>query len=697
MLLTSPVTEISGVDSTKTRNLKQLSINTIQDLLFYFPFRYDDFSKTSRIADLKVGEVTHINGQIELIQNKRSPRRKMYLTECLVSDGTDSIRVIWFNQPFLTRNLKSGDQISLAGRVTEDYLGLLMTSPQYERLNNQFSAVKGIHTEGIVPIYHLTANLTQKVLRSTIARVINLADKVIDWLPSKIVYSYKLSSLKQAIRDIHFPKDDLSLKRAKYRLGFNELFLMQLRSQKQKLALANLKASSIEFAEKATKRFVANLPFVLTASQKRAAWEIIQAMATSQPMLRLLQGDVGSGKTIVACLAMLNIALNKKQSALMAPTEILALQHFKTCVDFFAKEKLSLALLTSGYQLLRTKAGTEVKSVPKKEIIKLLANGEIDIIIGTQSLIQSVIKFDDLALVVVDEQHRFGVEQRQLLTTKVKSGMAPHLLSMTATPIPRSLALAIYGELDISLIREMPTGRKKVLTKIINEAQRQSAYEFIVKELQAGHQAFVICPLIDESDKLGIKSVKSEYVKLSTGVFKDFKIGLLHGRLKSAEREKVLMAMAENKINILVATSIIEIGIDMPEATVMMIEEADRFGLAQLHQYRGRVGRRSDQGFCFLMTNDSADNINHRLDAMTKFDDGFTLAQADLKFRGPGEVYGLAQKGFPELKMANFYDTVLIKQSREAALELLKEDETLNKFISLKQELGDWEERVHLE
>lgn len=692
MLLTTPISEFKGVGNAKTRNFKQLGINTTEDLLFYFPFRYDDFSKTSKIADLQVGEVVHVNGQIELIQNRRSPRRRMNLTECLINDGTESLRVLWFNQPFLTRNLKAGDQISLAGRVTEDYLGLLMSSPQYEKSN-----VKSIHTEGIVPIYHLTSTLTQKVLRSAIARVINLVELINDWLPANIIYKYKLISLKESIREIHFPKDETGLANAKHRLGFNELFLMQLRAQRQKQEFAKLKALMINFYETETKKFVVDLPFDLTASQKLSAWEIIQAMSSAKPMLRLLQGDVGSGKTVVACLAMLNVTLNNKQSALMAPTEILAYQHFKTLSEFFKKEKISMALLTSGYQLLIHKDDSESKIVTKKEIIKLLASGEIDIIIGTQALIQTNIVFKNLALTVVDEQHRFGVEQRKLLTQKVKAGMAPHLLSMTATPIPRSLALAIYGDLDISLIKDMPAGRKKVLTKVITEDKRQSAYDFIIKELKEGNQAFVICPLIDESDKLGIKSVKAEYEKLSNGVFKDYKIGLLHGKMKSPEREKVLNDLVDNKINVLVATSIIEIGIDIPKATVMMVEEADRFGLAQLHQYRGRVGRRNDQGFCFLMTSVTQQATNHRLEAMTKFDSGFDLANADLKFRGPGEVYGLAQKGFPELKMANFYDTELIKQARDAALEVLAQDEDLTKLTVIKQELGEWEERSHLE
>jgi ATP-dependent DNA helicase RecG len=679
MLLSTPISDFKGVGSAISKKLKSLEINTLEDLLFYFPFRYDDFSKTVKIAELKVGDVANIKGQIELIQNKKSPRRRMYLTECLVNDGTDTLRVLWFNQPFLTRNLRVGDEISLAGRITEDYSGLLMASPQYEKAINNT-----IHTAGIVPIYHLTLSLAQKSLRSLMAKVMPLASNILDWLPKEIISKYSLISLAQAIKEIHFPKNQLSLNLAKERLGFNELFLMQLRAQEQRQSLALLKAPVINFSQVETQKLVASLPYNLTASQKQAAWEIIKDLDKQKPMLRLLQGDVGSGKTIVACLAMFNAALAKTQSALMAPTEILAVQHFKTLSEIFKQENIKLALLTSSID-------------NKKEILKKLAAGEIDIIIGTHSLIQKDVSFKNLGLVVVDEQHRFGVEQRQLLTQKIKGGRAPHLLSMTATPIPRSLALAIYGDLDISLIKEMPLGRKKVLTKVVTEDKREEVYKFIAQELKEGNQAFVICPLIDESDKLGFKSVKTEHEKLNTKIFKDYKVGLLHGRLKTLEREKVMAEFTSGQLDILVATSIVEIGLDIPKATVMMIEGAERFGLAQLHQYRGRVGRRDQQAFCFLMTDNNEEITNHRLDAMMKFDDGFLLAKADLKFRGPGEVYGLAQKGFPELKMANFYDTELIKKSREAAIETLANYPNLANLPALTKQLGDWQKSVHLE
>lgn len=688
MNLSFPLEKIIGLGTITAKKLKQLGLYKIEDLLFYFPFRYDDFSRQAKISELQPGEVANVTGQIELIQNKRSPRRRMYLTEGLINDGTETLRVLWFNQPFLTRNLKPGDKISLAGRVSEDYLGLLMTSPQYEKLTSQ-----AIHTQGIVPIYHLISTLTQKGLRNAIAKVVSLADQVIDWLPAEVIKNNHLLPLNQAIKAIHFPANNQVLQQAKTRLGFDELFLMQLRAQQQKQNLAQLQAQPLKFFEDETKALVESLPFTLTASQKRSAWEIIQDIATTKPMLRLLQGDVGSGKTIVAGLAIFNTVLNKKQAALMAPTEILAFQHFKTFSQFFKQLDLTMALLTNGYQLL-FKQGEKISN--KKEINRLLAQGQIDFIIGTQALIQTGLAFNNLALAVVDEQHRFGVEQRQLLTQKVDRGSAPHLLSMTATPIPRSLALAIYGELDISLLEDMPVGRKKVLTKVITEDKRQSAYDFIAQEIKDGKQAFVICPLIDESDKLGLKSVKQEFERLDKTIFKNYKIGLLHGKLKSAEREKVLTEFREGKLNILVATSIIEIGIDIPRATVMMVEEADRFGLAQLHQYRGRVGRREDQGFCFLMAGDN-NQLNHRLDAMTKFNNGFELAKVDLKFRGPGEVYGLEQKGFPELKMANFYDVNLISQTRLACLDLLKVDPKLTNYPLVKQRLGEFKKQAHLE
>lgn len=692
MILTTPLTALQRIGTVRASQLRRLGLETVRDLLFYFPFRYDDFRTTVRIADLKAGDTTTIVGELQLIQNKRSPRRRMYITEALVNDGSEMLRVIWFNQPFLTRNLKVGDTLSLAGRVSEDYGGIFMNSPVYEKVHTGHA----LHTQGLVPIYHLTASISQKQLRSAIKQIVGLANEVVDWVPAEIVKSQKLLPLATALRLIHFPEEPADLERAKERLGFNELYLVQLRAQRQRQAFLRLIAPEISFAQDATKDFVSHLPFDLTADQKKAAWEIIQNLDSRRPMLRLLQGDVGSGKTIVACLAAYNVALAAHQTVCMVPTEILAHQHFQTFSHkIFTHTNITIALHTRNYHLLK-RPGKEVEKISKQDMLALIASGEAQVVIGTHALIQEAVSFHKLGLVIIDEQHRFGVEQRSLLTDKSEEGTMPHLLSMTATPIPRSLALALYGDLDVSVIKQMPAGRKPVITNIVTGEERDKAYDFIASELSAGRQAFIVCPLIDPSDKLGVKSVTTEFKRLDTGVFKNYHVGLLHGRLKAQEREAVMKDFVAGTIQLLIATSVIEIGVDIPNASVMMVEDADRFGLAQLHQYRGRVGRSDQQAYCLLVSETAEARSHERLKAMTTFSSGFDLATVDLKFRGPGEVYGLAQKGFPELKMANFYDVELIKQAREAALATLEKDSTLHTWPLLETELGE-EEKAHLE
>lgn len=709
MDLSTPMSALKRVGSVTSKSLASLGITTIADLLAYFPFRYDDYRASSALADVQPGQTVTVTAQIELIQNKRSPRRRMNITEALVNDGTESLRVIWFNQPFLTRNLKPGDIVSLAGRVGEDYGGPIMTSPVYEKVTQ----AGAIHTKGLVPVYHLTADLTQKAFRSIMAQVVNAADQLPDWLPAEIVRQQRLMSLGAAVKQIHFPQDEKLLATAKHRLGFNELLLVQLRSQRQRLEFMKLKAPAIAFDQAAVKRLVRDLPFDLTDDQKKAAWEIIRDLEKETPMLRLLQGDVGSGKTVVAALALLNTARAGYQGALMVPTEILAFQHFETLSKkILVQEGLSIALLTGSYSLLSRRG--EIEKISKKKLLEQIAAGEAQLVLGTHALIQQGVSFKNLALAVIDEQHRFGVEQRSLLSDKIGEknenrtdnsgaaealgGRAVHLLSMTATPIPRSLALALYGDLDVSIIRQMPVGRKPVITKLVGEKQRAEAYEFIARQLDEGRQAFVVCPLIDPSDKTGARSVAQEFKRLNETVFKRYAVGLLHGRIKSTERERTMGQFAAGEMQLLVTTSVIESGVDIPNATVMMIEDADRFGLAQLHQYRGRVGRGSYQSYCFLMSGaDDGAQSRQRLEALVNLNDGFELARVDLKFRGPGEVYGLAQKGFPELRMANFYDVALIKQAREAALAIISTDPNLERHSQLREELGEWEQRAHLE
>ena len=684
MDLHTPITQIDRVGKAMAAKLKILGIATAGDLLFHLPFRYDDFSQSLPISQLTAGSRVNIVGEIEMINNKRSFRRRLVITEALVSDPSGVVRAVWFNQPFLIRNLKVGDRISLAGKVEEEYGQPVMVSPVYEKSSSQ-----ALHTQGLVPNYSLTANLTQKQLRWLISQVISLAKTLTDWLPADILTNYKLMDLRRAIYAVHFPKSLVEAEAARQRLAFDELLRLQLRAQISRRRLKKMSACPVVFQAAATKQFVAGLPFTLTADQRRAAWTILKDIDRSEPMTRLLEGDVGSGKTVVALIAIYNTALNNLQSALLAPTEVLASQHFLSLSRLSAKTKLTIALLTANKCQL---SGAE--KIKRPELMRQIAAGEVDLVIGTHALIQEKVVFKNLALAVVDEQHRFGVGQRQALLKKNQP--APHLLSMTSTPIPRSLALALYDDLSLSIIKEQPSGRIPIITKIFAEEERSQAYEFMRQEITKGRQAFVICPLIDESDKLGAKSATAEYERLARDIFPEFKLGLLHGKLKSVDKEKVFQAFTRGQTDILVATAVVEVGIDVPNATVMMIESAERFGLAQLHQYRGRVGRGEYQSYC-LLSAAIADKAKDRLAMMLKFNNGFDLAKADLKFRGPGEVYGTLQKGFSELKVASLFDFVLMSQAKEAAQHLLTASPNLHDFPLIKEKLGEADKNVHFE
>jgi len=705
LTLETDIINTNRVGAATAKKLKKLGVATVRDLLFYFPFRYDDFTHLTPIEKLQAGASANVVGQIELIQNKRSWKKRMNITEALISDGTETLKVIWFNQPFLARNLRVGDKVSLAGKVEDNYGGLVMMSPTYEKIPLT-PFVKGgsfaIHTQGLVPNYHLTANLTHKQVRFLIKQIINLAGQVADWLPWEVKKSVGLINLAEAVRKIHFPKNDLDIKKARERLAFDELFLIQLQAQLIKKNLALSRASVIEFNEKATKKFVDGLPFKLTDAQRKAAWEILQDLAKNRPMSRLLEGEVGSGKTLVAVIAMLNAALNKKQAVLMAPTEILARQHYDTLCRLLENFNVKVGLVTRSQKEMTNVQIPITKQIPNpsNQKIKLNAKNIIngaDIIIGTHALIQEDVKFAKLALAVIDEQHRFGVEQRKALVAKNGGDLMPHLLSMTATPIPRSLALALYGDLDLSIINEMPKERKKIITEIVEENKRAAAYQFIREQVKAGRQVFVICPLIDLSDKLGVKSVEEEYQRLKKIIFPDLNIGKLHGRLKPKDKEKIMSEFLDNKIQILVSTSVVEVGVDVPNASIMMMEGADRFGLAQLHQFRGRVGRSVYQSYCFLFADSDAEKTLKRLAAVVKYNNGFELAKMDLKFRGPGEVYGVEQKGFPELKMASLFDYALMKQAREQAVKIMAIDQELSRWPALREQVGEWEKMAHLE
>ena len=679
----TPISDLNRVGEKTAAQFKKIGLNTAGDLLFYLPFRYDDFSSGLQIAELQAGQTANVIGTIDLIQNKRSARRKMQITEALVRDDSGYLKVIWFNQSFLTRTLKEGDEISLAGRVTDDYGQLQMVAPNYEKI----TSADILHTKGLVPNYHSTEALSQKQIRSCIKQVLPLAEKVEDWLPENLRQNLKLIPLKKALHKIHSPQESTDITHAAKRLAFTELFLRQLKSQSIKRELQSLQATPVTFNEELTRSFVAGLSFPLTGAQKKSTWEILKDLGKKSPMSRLLEGDVGSGKTMVAIIALLNVASSGRQGALMAPTEILAEQHFKTLSQYLYKYDIKIGLITSKRKEVNYELNDE----------NILTSA--DILIGTHALIQSKIVIPRLSLAIIDEQHRFGVNQRHTII-KTGANIVPHFLSMTATPIPRSMALAIYGDLDFSIIDEMPKGRKVIETNLINNKNRAETYKFIHKEIKNGRQAYVVCPLIDESDKLGVKSAKQEFEKLQNEIFPDLKIGLLHGKMKSKDKETVMADFVKNDIQILVATSVIEVGIDVPNATIMIIEGAERFGLSQLHQFRGRVGRSHFASYCYLIP--TQENINNaktleRLEALIKYHDGLTLAKVDLKLRGAGDLYGTMQSGFDESQISALFDFETIKKARDEAAKIIENDPDFKKHPAIKLKLGEWEKKTHLE
>ncbi len=695
--LKSFVSEIKGIGQNTAKHLKKLNIQTVEDLLYYFPFRYEDWTKSIPINQLQDDFIANVVGIIELIQNKKSAKKRMNITEALVNDGTASLKVIWFNQPFIVNNLKVGNKLSLAGKIEKNYGGLTMNSPIYEKVGKN----KLIHTQGLVPIYHLTGNVTQKQIRYLISQTLFLAKNIKDPIPPEtkqvLGKEYSLLSLNKALYKIHSPTSGSDIKNSQDKLAFDELFLLHTKTQLIRRDIKNSRAEPVKFKEKITKNFVANLTFQLTNAQRKASWEILQDLGKNHPMSRLLEGDVGSGKTVVATIALLNVSHNrKKQSVLMAPTEVLAGQHFQSLDKFLKKFNINIGLFTKSNKL--TNQTPEEKKISKNKLITFIKNGDIDIIIGTHALIQEDVTFHNLNLAIIDEQHRFGVEQRKTLIAKSSNKQnMPHLLSMTATPIPRSLALALFGDLNISIIDELPANRKPIITKIVPKNKRNQAYDFIKNQLQEGKQAFVICPLIESSPKLEVQSVEEEYKKLTNNIFPKYRIAMMHGKLKPREKEKIMREFLENNFQILISTSVIEVGVDIPNATVMIIEGAERFGLSQLHQFRGRVSRGQHQSYCFLFTENKNEKTKQRLQSLVDHQDGFTLSKMDLKLRGSGDMYGTTQKGFPQLKVASLFDYDLMKKAQSAAKMVIENDPELKKYPRLAEKIKEEKQKIHLE
>lgn len=684
------------VGKSMLSKLKTLGIDTIADLLYHFPFRYEDYSEIFFIDTLEANKQGTIKARVDLIQNRRSRAKRMYITEALLTDETGSLRVVWFNQPYIAKALAVGDWVYLAGEVKGDY-SFQMVNPAYEKIKGDPHSYRPQSTGRLLSVYPLTKGITSKQLGFLIQTALHNITNVKDWLPPEILHKYNLQDLLIALKAIHLPENTASLRQAEQRFKFEELFLLQLHGNLIRYRLKALKTANIEFKEDLTKGFVKSLPYVLTDQQKKAAWEILLDMQRDeQPMNRLLEGDVGSGKTVVAALVMLNVLHNQYNSVLLAPTEILAEQHWKGLRNLLADiPDVNLVLFTRTNRYLVNTSEKEVISLSKKKMQEYLANDEYKIIIGTHSLIQEEIAFNKVALVIVDEQHRFGVKQREAI--KERSGLAeglyPHFLAMTATPIPRSLALTVYGDLDLSIIDKLPPGRKAIDSRLLDPNNKLVAYDLIRQEVQAGHQVFVVSPLIDESDKLGAKSVAVVFEEMKS-VFPQYEIATLHGKMKAKEKAEIMERMANNEINILVSTSVIEVGIDVPNATIMMIEGAERFGLAQLHQFRGRVGRGDAQAYCLVVP---TEKVSERLELFVKSSNGFELAEYDLQLRGPGDVFGTNQSGLLSLKLAKLTDTVLIKKAREASEFLLEKDINLIRYPRLKERLEEFENLGALE
>lgn len=682
--LNSNIAELEGVGDSYAKKLEKLGVHTVRDLLFYFPRRWDDYSKITPISQLKVGEQVSVRGTVFAIETKRS-RRGMSVTEAIVTDETGSTKAVWFNQPYLERSIRKGDDIYLAGKLEWGFGQVNFPSPAWEPAKEATDELR--HTGRIIPVYNETAGLTSKWLRTKIGKLNKLIYNIRDHLPEEVKKYHNLMDLSAAVRSVHFPETQDELKNAQKRFLYDDLFCLLLSVLQNKKELSQNRAISVKYNEEVGNKFVKSLPYQLTDAQRKAAWEILKDLGKSTPMNRLLEGDVGSGKTVVAAMAALMVAKSGYQVVLLAPTEILAQQHYA-----------SISNLVSSIENIKTELLTgSTKPKDKGKILKNIADGEVQIIIGTHALLSENINYWTLALVIVDEQHRFGVEQRQKLKMINKdTGKVPHFLSMSATPIPRTLAITIFGDLSLSVLDEMPPGREKVETHIIPPFKRVDGYKFIEGKVEEGRQVFVICPLIEKSDKLGVKSATEEAENLSK-VFSKRKVGLLHGKMKPAEKEQVMADFKSQKLDILVSTSVIEVGVDVPNASVMIIEGADRFGLAQLHQFRGRVGRGKHQSYCFMFTDSKIEKTLERLNALAKIQNGFELAEKDLELRGPGELLGIKQSGKIDETMTRVIaDPRIIKEVLETAEKFLSQTD-LKEFPLLEERVSEFSIAAKLE
>ena len=668
----SSVEVLKGVSRGYAGKLKKLGVEKVGDLLWLFPFRYSDFSQVRPIAKLVVGEEQTVLGDVWSVGAGMVGRRKA--SEAVIGDETGTLRVVWWGQTYVARQLREGMKIALSGKVTAYRGQPQMESPEWEPLEGE-----SLHTRRLVPVYPGTEGLPQRLVRRLAREAVDsLVDEMEETLPEDVRSRLKLLPVRQAMRQMHIPESSQQAAEARRRFALEELLHIELGVVRRRLAWqAAGAAPKLTLSQPVRDGFVRSLPFDLTAAQRRAVDEVLRDIGESVPMSRLLEGDVGSGKTVVAVVALLAAVASGYQGAIMAPTEVLAEQHYRTFCSLFSggdEEGLWRDVFSPEYlkePLRITLLRGSLKTAEKAAAQDSIAQGETDIAIGTQALVQSEVSFQRLGLVVVDEQHRFGVEQRGALRQK---GVSPHTLVMTATPIPRTLALTVYGDLDITVLDEMPPGRPPVKTYRLRPDQRQQAYNFLRKQVGAGRQAYVICPLVEESEAVAARAAVQEYERLCSDVFPDLRLGLLHGRMTPGEKDAVMREFRDGGLHMLVSTAVVEVGIDVRNATVMLVEGADRFGLAQLHQFRGRVRRSSEQAYCLLLSENPSEEAQERLRILETTHDGFKLAEEDLRIRGPGEYFGTRQSGLPDLKVARLTDVAFIEQARAEAVRLLEAD-----------------------
>lgn len=729
----SPIETISRIDTKQKQALHKLKIKTVRDLLYHFPSRYADLGEITTIDKLVVGEKATIYGQINKLKTGKAFRKRVSMADGEISDQTGKIKVVWFNQPYIAKLIQNGTSVKLSGKVTERKGILYLANPEIETQNELpidvgDSLFKKKTDMPFIPIYPESRGITSRWFYYSIQKVLQseVLDKITDPIPEEMLAKYHLPNLRTALIWIHSPKKEKHREMARKRFAFEEIFFIQLSRQQEKINYAKHKSFIVDKDKKEMVEFTERFPFGVTSAQIRSIETILADFRSGQPMSRLLEGDVGSGKTAVAATTAYAVVTTRPgeqnfgtlQAAYMAPTEILAGQHFESFIKYFRHMPIQIALITgSGCKKFPSKVSPDGwTDISRTQLLKWVKNGEIAILLGTHALIQKSVEFKNLAYIIIDEQHRFGTTQRQKLARK--SDPLPHLLSMTATPIPRTLALTIYGDLDLSLLDEMPPGRKPVITEIIPPNKRDKAYEKIREELKAGRQAYVICPRIDEPDpaktafggspdahgafrekEMAIiaKSVKAEAERLGREVFPDYAIDILHSKMTPTEKERVMDEFSRGEIDILVATSVVEVGVNVPNATVIIIEGAERFGLSQLHQLRGRVIRSTHQPYCFVFSETKTEKSIARLKALVTAKNGFELSELDLALRGPGELSGTKQWGISDLGMEAIKNIKMVEAAREEARNLLKNDSELSGYPILKKELLSRGKDIHFE